>query len=208
MNIVLLGKKESGKTTTANILTDYYGIQRISFARALKELIYDCSGLDDSAKNKKGSYPRNVDFNVIYKNLKNNGYDALTQEEIDTIRAIEYYPINEVYRNLLQYIGTNVYRKRNYNHWLSFFNLDAERAIIKYGGYVCDDCRFLNEFEFNTYNLKATSIRIINSKERQKEDDSHPSETEIDNVKTNHVIINNMNGLEELKNNILNLNLK
>lgn len=202
----LVGKKRSGKTEISNYLSDNYKIPVIAFAKKLKDLVADCSGLNDSYKGKKGSYPRNIDYFVVNKELKKWGYGQLTENEIDHIRAIEYHDIGEVYRLLLNYIGTNIFRTRNPNHWIYALKKEVEKEEYS-NGFICDDCRFLNEFEFLKNNYDIISIKVTNSKQKTSNNisDSHISEVELENIKCQHSIVNEHDGVEKLINKIKNV---
>jgi len=201
MNYCLFGKKGSGKTEVAKILEKRLNLKRIFFAKKLKELIFNCSGLDDSFKEKKGSYQRNVDIYTLNKDLKKYGYSVLTQEENDHIRAIEYYPnVGDVYRNLLQYIGTNIYKSRNDFHWVNFFKNDA---IAANNGFVCDDCRFVVEKNYIKNNFKVKMIKVYSDDDN--DDDTHESETEQKDFPYDYLIYNSKDGLDKLEKTVVEL---
>jgi hypothetical protein len=203
MIICLIGEKTSGKSEVGKILSKKFNLPTFALAKKLKDLIKDCSGLDDSYKEKEGSYPRNVDIYLINKELKKFNYDLLSQQEVDNIRAIEYYSIGEVYRNLLTYIGTEVFRSRNEYHWIDLFKLETDKFE---NGFICDDCRFLNEYHFikTSYNESPITIKIIDSRVKNKvyTEDKHITEVEYEKIPYDYMIYNTHDGLQKLEENI------
>jgi len=203
MIIGLGGKIESGKTTISKILSEKYNLPIHPFAFRLKELVTACSGLDDSYKNKTGSYKRNVDFSVINDELKRFDYAVLDQNEIDHIRAIEYHDIGLVYRLLMQYIGTNIFRSRYTNHWVErFYNDIVKNTTV---GFICDDIRFPNEHHaiktmFNRLysdNFNVT-IKLLNGGVSDQSGE-HTSETSFDKIKFDVNFTNEKDGIDKLK---------
>jgi dephospho-CoA kinase len=117
MIIGLSGKKHSGKTEVANYLSLKMGIPVYSFASPLKKLVNEMSGLSDDNKLDENYYTnKNIQLKPLYKELAKFNYNKLSRNEIYHIKAIEYYKTGEIYRMLLQYIGTNIFRNRNTNH--------------------------------------------------------------------------------------------
>lgn len=195
MNVCILGKKGSGKTTVANMLAVNKNKNIVRFARRLKEIITKCSGLTDNDKINTQYYKGRIDLNYLNKELAYYNYHHLTSSEIDNIKSIEYYTIDKVYRFLLQEIGTGIFRKRNEDHWLQFMNDDI---FSSNNNFICDDCRFVNEYDFLKNFGKCLFVRIINVYENDNEDDQHRSENELNGAKVDIMIYNNMTSLEEL----------
>jgi hypothetical protein len=198
MIICLIGEKTSGKSEVGKILSKKFNIPTFAFAKKLKDLIKECSGLDDSYKGKEGSYPRNVDLYIINKELKRFNYDMLSQQEIDSIKAIEYYPIGEVYRNLLTYVGTEIFRTRNENHWIYQFKAETDKFE---NGFVCDDCRFVNEYTFmdENYQTRPIVIKVVDGRKRVSSEDKHVTETEFEKIPAAYTLYNYHDGLDKLE---------
>lgn len=207
MNVGLIGKYKSGKTTLANLLKERYSQQYnvviMPFAKYLKEIVTKCSGLDDSAKDNTDSFSGNIKLYKIDKDLKKYDYDLLTKKEEDTLKALEYLPTNEMYRKLLQFIGTDIYRKRNEYHWIQLFENDFNK--IKYNKntrVIIDDVRFENEFQFALQNMDYV-VKIVRPSEDKN--DSHGSESEQDSFNVENIIINDKNlSDKELKDFLIN----
>jgi hypothetical protein len=95
-------------------------------------------------------------------------------------------------RAILQYVGTDVVRKKNPNYWVKFiidiltmFNTDWDYILIP-------DCRFPNEYElFKTSGLDASLIRVNRpnfESKLPKEQKEHISETALDNYPYDYLI--------------------
>lgn len=108
-------------------------------------------------------------------------------------------------RTLLQYVGTDVVRKKKPNFWVDFvadilcyFN-DCWNFVI------IPDTRFPNEFNrLKERGLDAVHLRVIRPdfvSPLTAEQQAHPSETALDNTKPDYRIINS-GSLEALKANI------
>lgn len=88
-------------------------------------------------------------------------------------------------RTLLQYVGTDVVRKKSPDFWanfvvaiLGFFQNEWDYVIIP-------DCRFPSEYEiFEAYNMDAILLRVERpnfASPLTPEQQAHPSETALDN---------------------------
>ena len=102
-------------------------------------------------------------------------------------------------RKLMQNYGTNVRRKDNETYWVARWVEEA----IKHDRVVVDDVRFLNEAKAvkrtgEAMGGKTELIRIVRP---NTEEDTHISETEMDEIKADREIINNKS-IEELYKNI------
>jgi hypothetical protein len=198
MIIGLCGKKRSGKGEIAKYLSNKLNIPIYSFASPLKDLIFQISGLTDIDKDNNEYYTGKV-FNLspLKKELKKyNKYGKLTIEEIDSLKAIEYYKISEIYRYLLQYIGTNIFRNRNEYHWIQTFKNKFSYNEINNSDFIIDDIRFINEYRFINTLPNSKCIKIIRNTNHY--DDNHISENEIDKVRFTYKFKNNYNTLYDM----------
>ena len=113
---------------------------------------------------------------------------------------------NENGRMLLQTIGTDLIRNK-----LGWETFHAERLAqdIKifendYDYFIIPDARFINEIAYMTakfpYNIITIRVNRLNfTSPLTKEQQSHPSETDLDNYKGFDYIINCENGLDKLE---------
>ena len=197
MIIGLAGKKGTGKSEIAKYLSNKLNIPVYSFASFLKKLVFDISGLTDDDKENNNYYDgRNFNLIPLKKELKRCGYDKLSSEEIDSLKAIEYYRTAEIYRNLLQYIGTNIFRSRNEYHWINSFK--NKYALDE--SYIVDDIRFFNEYNFINIQNNSKCVKI--ERPDKKNIDYHVSENEIDRVRFKYKFSNKTNNLLSLYNDI------
>ncbi len=177
MIIGLAGKKQCGKTEIAKHISAKTNMMIYRFAGTLKDLIFEMSGLNDNDKISHKRLNRTINYFVLNKYLKKYGYEKLTENEIDHIKAIEYNDIGVIYRTLLQYVGTNILRNRNPNHWIQEF------SKLTYGNksYIVDDIRFINEYNYINGLSSSKIYKVI--RPSIDDNDNHESEAEIDKIK-------------------------
>lgn len=174
MIIGFAGKKRHGKSEAAKYLAAKWGVPVYSFATGIKDIVFEVSGLTDANKDDTTFYTNRVfDLKPIKKELFKYRYDQLTSNEVDHLKAIEYGTVGEIYRNLMQYIGTNIFRSRNNLHWCQRFSQD-HRAVESF---IVDDIRFKNEF-YAIKNMKDSYIYKIVRPSLANDVDNHPSEQE------------------------------
>lgn len=192
------GKKRSGKTEASKYLSQKLNIPIYAFATPVKELVTEMCGLtDDDKENFNDFTGKIIDLKPLKKELAKNRYDQLTVNEMDHIRALEYYRCNEIYRNLLQYVGTNVFRSRNVLHWCNKFNQLHKRET----DFIIEDIRFRNEF-YTISHYSNSGIYKIERPTSLIDDDNHISETEMETFKipNENVIRNTFNNLVDYYN--------
>lgn len=109
---------------------------------------------------------------------------------------------DEFGRHLLQYVGTDVIRKKAPNFWVQFIG-----SILTYFGENWDyvlipDTRFPNEIdEMKDYGFDVMHIRINRpnfDSPLTEEQKRHPSETALDNTPPDYYILND-GGLDRLR---------
>lgn len=199
MIIGIIGKKQSGKNTVANMLqyfisckylripsiyTGYaknfrthYGSEIRAFADPLKEIVsvltYTPVYYLDTEKHKNTPIPERL--NSLFKDNK----------------------ATHTYRELLQYLGTDVFRSLSNSIWID--------ALLEYKQNIGDkvlivpDVRFPNEAEAIAKESKDNVlIKVIRSK---KSSDSHISETSVDSIEGDYTVYN-QGSLKDLFNNI------
>lgn len=169
MIIAITGKKHSGKSTVADMLSNELGWEVTSFAKKLKEVTCALSG-------------------CTMEQLED--YDFKENVLVPTY----LWPFCDgdkkpTYRNFLQYFGTNVMRKYYDNLWIDATLQNAPDDVI------ISDCRFVNEANFVT-SLNGVIIRVVRGD--TSSEDSHSSEVEMDGIVPDVVIVNNGN-LDDLK---------
>ncbi len=173
MIIAFTGKKFSGKSTACSILKDK-GYIEINFADPLKKLASQLSGI-----------PLEDFYNPELKEIEQRVY--LGEVGGHTVYA------NSI-RHALQYLGTNIFRAKDKNHWVNQF----KSTIDPTKDYVCGDLRFLNEYEC----IKELGGTIININRLGLSNvDTHISE----NVELPHDYMILNTNLDQFKDDIINI---
>ncbi len=171
MIIGLMGQKQSGKDTVADILGLDYGFMKIAFADALKDsLIAFDPWLVQPAER----------LSVL---VKREGWDVVKGK----------YP--EV-RKMLQRLGTDVGRDiLGEDIWTRIMRTKLEQAIANGADVVIPDVRFLNEAQ-TVLDYGGTLVRI--ARPGLPDEDMHVSEHEWRRVMPD-LLINNDGTFEELR---------
>lgn len=128
--IGLTGYKESGKSTTANILVDRYGFTRLSFGTALKQMV------------------RRINPVVSYDPAEHKllTLSEVAHADVDDTQLKKSYP---EYRRFLQRLGTEGIRKVDGDFWIRcLLNTMKQHLAEGRHNFVIDDCRFPNEAQF------------------------------------------------------------
>ncbi len=149
--IGLIGAAGSGKSSVALRLVERFRFSEYSFAEPLKQLCAEQFGWD-------------------YHKLNDLGYKE------ETIRL---YPggFGTTRREILQYIGTDVFRSMNPNHWVDL----ARRRLVGQQlnpGLVFADVRFQNEIGL-IRELGGYIVRVIKTGGEGTDASAHVSETEL-----------------------------
>lgn len=100
---------------------------------------------------------------------------------------------DELGRSLLQYVGTDVVRARNPDYWVDFL-LDMFRFFEHEWDFcIISDTRFTNEVtkmksQFDAYHLRISRPNFKSKLTKQQQ--NHPSETELDSLEPDGWLIN------------------
>lgn len=190
MIISMCGKARSGKDTSAVMLRsmfDFKGVSLdlISYARELKE---------------KVKYDFDMTDNQVYGDLKEVPDDRYIKDVValSGTGGQEKHTSYWTPRELLQYFGTDVYRKIDPNIWVRLLRkkLDLNK------NYIITDARFPNELDWSAL---EGGYRVIVHRECRSEINNicHASETSLDGYETdNDIHIYNNGSLEDLKENL------
>jgi hypothetical protein len=173
----LTGKKRSGKDTVADYLINNYGFTKLSFAEPLKKVCVELFDLSDNQVNGSDKEKEIVDSRW--------GYSA---------------------RQLMQIIGTELFRNNlpkymrlgyqladnpadnSINIWVHILHkkiISLQEKGINY--FVISDVRFLDEINL----IQSLGGYIIKLNRVNDSNDTHISETELDNTKFEYNIENN-----------------
>jgi hypothetical protein len=204
MIIGLVGKKRSGKSYLAQVLTNKYNLVKIAYADELKEIIKEFFNIElikqedldadkklniiiNNSKQNNLKYYQTLTIMSLHKIFKTIEYNDILKSKIDTFAN---YLINiknfDDLRKIYQYYGTDLCRYINNNLWIDLLNNNINKIINKQNnGIIIDDIRFENELNNIYYisqkhNLKPISIYVEYSKVINN--DTHDSE-QVDNLK-------------------------
>lgn len=161
MIIAICGHKFSGKSTVARLLHNATGYEVVSFADKLKDITCILSG-------------------CTRENLED--YDFKENELVpDYLRLYCGNAKKPTFRAFLQHFGSEVMRGVNDNIWIDCTLGNGLESVI------VSDCRFPNEAKA----VKARGgivIKVV--RPDVKAEDSHQSETMIDEIKADYTIVN------------------
>ena len=150
------GKKQSGKTTAANLLEDKLGYDyttyRISLADELKIIVNKCFC---------------------------EGHECFDTEEQKSIML----SCNKTVRDVLQLVGTDWFRSLDHDCWVRAYKKNIERAERKSAGEVfviTPDVRFPNEVGC----IQKLGGHVIRLLREPFPDDKHESEIALDDMET------------------------
>ena len=101
---------------------------------------------------------------------------------------------DEAGRSILQYVGTDVVRKKRPEYWVDFLVGIFELFGDNWDYVLIPDCRFPNEIDaLKSYGFDVISMRIHRPNFKSsltEEQKKHPSETALDDYEFDHVIEN------------------
>lgn len=133
----------------------------------------------------------------LVKQFINDDYYAKTYAFADSLKAYcrVAFGMQEKDGALLQYVGTEIFRKKDYNFWINqlFLKLEEDQPEVA----IITDMRFLNEANF-IKDLEGHTIKVV----RYNKDGSaffdetrsmlHQSEIELDNYNFDYVFTNDL----------------
>lgn len=97
-------------------------------------------------------------------------------------------------RTLLQYVGTDIIRKKQPNFWVDFVTSILTLFNNNWNYVLIPDCRFPNEIDcMRERGFDVTHVRIVRDGFKSplsKEQQEHPSETALDNYPIDYLIHN------------------
>lgn len=149
---------------------------------------------------------------ILRSQLKTDGNRVLVTHYADLLKFIcrNYFGWDgnkdDVGRQMLQYVGTDVIRKQNPTLWVDFVSMILKYFHENWDYVIIPDCRFPNEITTMSDNgFETIHIRVVRENFKSpltKEQQMHPSETALDDV-TPDYYINNDGTLQDLTNTII-----
>ena len=180
MIIAFAGRKQSGKTTSCEFVQNLFANKETkiyNFADPLKQLCIDIFGLT---------------YNQCY------GTDEDKNEQVDCCWPGTDSKMTS--REVLQYVGTDVFRSMQHNVWSSATIRLIEKEQLDLA--LIADCRFPNEVEA-VKNAGGLVVKL----NRNLYESTHASETALDDINYDQsnfdLVIANLEGSIEEKNNII-----
>lgn len=191
--ILLVGKKQSGKTTAAKtiVATSELAAEKHSFGDELKRFCIDCGWINYiqayGFNEEKDTESKLRDFRITNKYTSGDELIDYSQDKEKFLSA----------REVLQIIGTDIMRAIDRDIWINRLQNNISKSIGEYGipeVVVIDDGRFQNEVE----RIKQDNGIVIYL-ERDVYKDNHFSEAGIDKIDRNlfDYIIKNQNFSED-----------
>lgn len=187
MIIVLSGKARSGKDTVAGILKDMFyedkkTVRVVAYADFLKNILGKCFLLTHEQ---------------LYGNAKEQPIEGLKISSALHLEQERFWTPRE----LLQFIGTDVFRKINPDCWVNviksntLFGSDAANTIIT-------DGRFANEIDWVLEEANGLHIHIERDDRTFVNNPEHISENALPSFKAHdkRICIKNNGTLEDLRN--------
>lgn len=182
-------KKRSGKDTVADILVKKYGFVKVSLAYPLKEL---CRFLEEAFITK--GFSGSVETLRKWYELKRtdqpeDSVDKVVSLFLEGINLDSFEEEDGKLRKLLQFVGTDVFRKVDEDFWVkTLFSHDLPKRV------VVSDVRFQNELDA-IETRGGVSVKVSRDTGIV---DTHPSETALDGAEWKYTIDNN-GTLEDLE---------
>ena len=95
-------------------------------------------------------------------------------------------------RTLLQWLGTDIVRKKNPNYWVDYLTGVLKMYDGNWDYVLIPDARFPNEIESMKKEFDCISLRVISDYDNgmTEEQKNHPSETALDNYDFDYTLVN------------------
>lgn len=148
----------------------------------------------------KAQNGKDTTADILCSQLKADGNRVLITHYADLLKFIcrSYFGWDgrkdEAGRQLLQYVGTDVIRKKNPNLWVDFVSKMLTCFHENWDYVIIPDCRFPNEITaMSDSGFDTVHIRVVRENFNSpltKEQQQHPSETALDHVTPDYYINN------------------
>jgi hypothetical protein len=149
----------------------------------------------------KARHGKDTTAEFLKSALESDGYSVLIAHYGDLVKYIckTFFGWDgnkdESGRTLLQYVGTDIIRNQDENYWVRFIAGVLGFFKNKWDYVLIPDCRFPNEIDYiKEMGFDASHVRVIRENFESSltpEQQMHPSETALDNVRADYYIINN-----------------
>lgn len=150
----------------------------------------------------KAGHGKDYTANLLKKELEEKNKTVMIVHNADLLKYICKSFFNwdgekdEEGRQLLQYIGTEIFREYDQDFWVSFIHKVLECSPVSWDYVLIPDCRFANEIDYyrNNSNKPVVHIRVVRKNYKSTLTESqqhHSSELMLDDVKPDILMINN-----------------
>lgn len=148
----------------------------------------------------KAQHGKDTTANYMRDALEADGYRVLVAHYADLLKFIckQYFgwdgQKDEKGRRILQYVGTDVVRTKKPNYWVNFIKSLLELFPEQWDYVIIPDCRFPNEIDelrnagFQTIHMRVKRTNF--ESQLTPEQQSHPSETALDDRTPDYYIYN------------------
>lgn len=159
----------------------------------------------------KAQHGKDTVSGFLRDGLKSNSKKVLVTHYADLLKYIctNYFGWNGIKddngRHLLQYVGTDVIRKKNPSMWVDFVSTILKYFRDSWEYVIIPDCRFPNEItNMKDSGFDTVHIRVVRSEFNSpltEEQQQHESETALDNTQPD-ILIENSGDLDQLESKI------
>lgn len=193
MSVVLFtGRKQAGKNTAAQVLIDEMGYRELSFAADIKQIIID---LDPVIASHMPFRAEDGYMSVAMGDFRVSDF-LKRGHTVDTLKES-----NEEFRRLLQFLGTEVMRKRDSEFWVKQVTQQIEADPE--ANWVITDGRFHNEVA-KVKSLDDAIVIFVQNDVAEAAPVKHESEAYAGKLGEDYTIHNNYS-IEELRAQVLDI---
>lgn len=156
----------------------------------------------------KAQHGKDTTASFLKSMLEADGHKVLIAHYADLLKYIcrQFFGWNgqkdEAGRHVLQYVGTDIIRKKKPNFWVDFLTSMIELFPDEWDYILIPDCRFPNEIEqLKNAGVDMIHLRIVRENFKSPlsaEQQQHPSETALDHVEPDYYI-KNSGSLQDLQ---------
>lgn len=160
----------------------------------------------------KAQHGKDSTAKILKEALEADGHKVLIAHYADLLKYIckQYFgwdgKKDDAGRHTLQYVGTNIIRQKDPDYWVRFIASLLRLFPDEWDYVLIPDLRFPNELSYlKDIDFDVTHLRVVRDdyvSPLTPEQQAHPSETALDDIKPD-VLIHNNGALADLKNNIV-----
>lgn len=160
----------------------------------------------------KAQHGKDTTAQFLKTQLEADGYKVLVVHYADLLKYIckQFFgwdgQKDDTGRHILQYVGTDIIRKKKPNFWVDFITSMIELFPNDWDYALIPDCRFPNEIEqLKDAGIDMVHLRVIRENFQSPlttEQQQHPSETALDHAEPDYYI-KNSGSLQDLQETIV-----